>query len=163
MENETLPSRSLSSVFKSYEDLLFFYEEILLFYESERKSYGDKSILKKASEKVSNKFGFVYENYEEQKDNPKDNTFYFDASPKSKKSKKRTVNVVEKWFHHLRNAFAHNYITMEDNNYILCNYIEKGRNYKLVMYALITNFADFKNLIKEIKLLQNENNDSKNV
>lgn len=75
-------------------------------------------------------------------------------SPLSHQSihRKKYNDIVRKWFKHLRNAFAHNYIILEDGIYHFYDfYDEEGNHTQQTFYARITSLDDFKKLILEVK------------
>jgi activator of 2-hydroxyglutaryl-CoA dehydratase len=154
------PHRSDISIFDE-KDAYFFYENILLVCESDKKSYGDEKILTDAAKKVnaSIPFDFVCKNYEVEMQTPKDNVFYFSAEA-MKQGSSRNSHIVKKWYKHLRNAFAHNYIRLENGAYVMEDYYDEetqtNSNHKKiktqkVLYARILSLEDFKSLINEVK------------
>jgi hypothetical protein len=153
MAKVILPKRSAISILDE-KSVYFFYENILLVCESGRSSYGDEKILTDAATKVnaSTPFGFVYKNYEVKMQNPQDNVFYFSANAIKQTSTRQYTQIVKKWYKHMRNAFAHNYIRLDNGAYVFEDYYEdKGSLRKRVLYARIVNLDDFKRLIAEVK------------
>lgn len=154
------PKRSDVSIFNE-KDAFFFYENILLVCESDKKSYGEEKILYDAATRVNAKtpFDFVYKDYEIEMQTPKDNVFYFSANA-SKQGSTRNSQIVKKWYKHVRNAFAHNYIRLENGAYVFEDYYDeevlinnnrKKRTTRKVLYARILSLDEFKSLINEIK------------
>lgn len=146
------PKRSATCIFDE-KDVYSFYENILLVCESDRVAYGDEKILTAAAKKInaSTPFGFVYKNYEVKMQNPVDNVFYFSANA-AKQSSTRHTMIVKKWYKHLRNAFAHNYIRLDNGAYVFEDFYEDtGSPLQQVLYAKIVNLDDFKRLITEVK------------
>ena len=153
MVKATKPKRSPTSIFNE-EDTHSIYENILLVCESDRKAYGKADILKNAasSTKASPSFDFIYDNYENEMQNPKDNVFYFSAETTNQSTKRNHSNVVKQWYMHIRNAFAHNYIRQDNGAYVFEDFYQgDNQPLKQTLYARITNLDDFKNLIKEVK------------
>ena len=140
--------RSDVSIFDE-KDAFFFYENILLVCESDKKVYGEEIILHDAAAKVNtnNPFDFVYKDYEVEMQTPKDNVFYFSADAAKKGLTRKYTKIVKKWYKHLRNAYAHNYIRLDNGVYVFENYHER----KKVLYARILSLDEFKSLINEIK------------
>lgn len=147
------PKRSANSIFNK-EDAYFIYENILLVCESDRKAYGDEHILFNAAKKVNSiiNFNFVYKNYEIEMQKPKDNVFYFSADAAKQGTNRKYSNIVKKWYKHLRNAFAHNRIRINNGAFVFEDfYEEKGRALKQTLYARVTSLDEFKCLASEIK------------
>lgn len=154
------PKRSEISIFGE-KDAYFIYENILLVCESDRKAYGDEIILYDASTKVnaSVPFCFEYKDYDVKMQNPQDNVFYFSADTIKQGTKRKHSKIVMKWYKHLRNAFAHNYIRKENGVYVFEDYYDEEispnnqtkKKTRRVLYARILSLDDFKNLIKEVK------------
>ena len=147
-----IPPRNPKNIL-SDENLKFFYEEILLFVESDIKGYGSFNDLKKlinGNEQIK-KFQFQYKYYKKYLDKPVINVFYFDACGKKEKSKNNSI--INNWFKHLRNAFAHNYITIDEESgcYTLKDF--NNENKKQTLLAIIDNIDDFKCLVKTAKSL----------
>ena len=149
MKKTTIPKRSDISVFNE-KDTYFIYENILLVCESDKKSYGEEKFLHDAALKVNSSypFDFVYMDYEVEMQTPKDNVFYFSAEASSKNSSRQYTKIVKKWYKHIRNAFAHNYIRIENGAYVFEDYYEG----KKVLYAKILSLEEFKSLINEVKI-----------
>lgn len=149
MKKTTIPKRSDISVFNE-KDTYFIYENILLVCESDKKSYGEEKFLHDAALKVNSSypFDFVYMDYEVEMLTPKDNVFYFSAEASSKNSSRQYTKIVKKWYKHIRNAFAHNYISIENGAYVFEDYYEG----KKVLYAKILSLEEFKSLINEVKI-----------
>ena len=129
MAKITIPKRSSVSIL-SKEDVSFIYENILLVCESDRNGYGKKEILDLAAKNVlaSPSFEFVYEDYEKKMQTPTDNVFYFSAATNIQGAKRDTSNVVKNWFKHIRNAFAHNYIRMDNSAYVFEDYCVENKS-----------------------------------
>ena len=133
------------------DELKFFYEKILLFCESDGHGYGTFS---KFSKSFLKPFELCSENYEAklkefQKNGqePPCDTFYFSAIPEN------GTKAIEGqlWFRHLRNAFAHNYITKEEGCMVLQDYYKEGKSTKCTLYVKISSFDEFKALINRIQ------------
>lgn len=153
MSRVVKPQRSANSIFNE-QDVYFIYENILLVCESDRKAYGDEQILFDAAARINSiiNFDFVYKNYEVEMQNPNDNVFYFSADAiKQGKNRKYTM-IVKKWYKHLRNAFAHNCIRIDNGAFVFEDFLEEnGRTLKQTMYARVTSLEEFKRLVLEIK------------
>ncbi len=147
MAKVTKPKRSSVSIFNE-KNAFFFYENILLIFESDKTSYGDEKSLREAAARVNANvpFDFVYQNYEVEMQTPKDNVFYFSADAHKKGPARKYTNIVNKWYKHLRNAFAHNYIRIENGVYMLEDYNEG----KQVLFARVLSLDEFKSLINEV-------------
>lgn len=97
-------------------------------------------------------YDFRYKDYQKYLRNPIDNVFYFSAETSNSSSNRKHSCIVRKWFKHLRNAFAHNYIILDNGIYHFYDfYEEKGKKPKQTLYARITSLDDFKKLILEVK------------
>ena len=145
-----IPPRNPKNIL-SDDDLKFFYEEVLLFVESDNKGYGKFNVLKKEINKNERLNMFQFEDYKKSK-NPEYNIFYFGA--RTKKSKKKSP-IINNWFKHLRNAFAHNYITIDEESgcYTLKDFNKENK--KQTLLAIIDNIEDFKCLVRTAKSLAN--------
>lgn len=131
--------------------LKFFYEQILLFVESERKSYGDSEILTKKVKKISGleNFDFNFEDYKRGMLHPVEDTFYFKAETCPGSIKRKHDKIVYNWFKHLRNAFAHNYIRIENGCMIMIDVYEGEQT----LYAKIQSYEMLEKLVKKVKEL----------
>lgn len=155
MAKTVIPKRSSTCIFNDDKDLRFFYEKVLLITESDRSSFGKKDILDNAAKSVviSNPFNFEYEDYENKMLTPKENVFYFSAESQKQNSKREYTNVVKNWFKHIRNAFAHNYIYLENSSFVLRDYYkERGKPLKQTLYVKLSSLNDFKKLVEAIIL-----------
>ena len=132
------------------DELKFFYEKILLFYENDnKKKYGDFDKIKKKVKKTQGleTYDFIYDDYKKEMKYPQDNIFYFSAAEKGKKCSK----ICKKLFGHIRNAFAHNYITKEGEYIILRDYENPNLSSAQTLYAKLYSFESFKTLIEKIQ------------
>lgn len=115
MNNFPKPKRSSDIILRDDELPLFY--KILQFYESDRSSYGRENILKQSAKKCKPNaiFEFIHDDYEQEMQSPSVDTFYFNTETKGNGNSGRNNNsvIVKKWFAHLRNSFAHNYIKKE--------------------------------------------------
>ena len=161
------PHRNENSILENHQ-LKFFYEKILLYYESDRSSYGSADILDRKVKKDERfkQFSFVYKDYLNAMANPQDDTFYFCADIKEgiqgklKKKRKVTYNqIVKKWFSHIRNAFAHNYIEIDGGALIMRDYLEN----KQTLYVRLTYFELFEELVAFVKEKITEEISNKNT
>lgn len=154
MGNNAKPSRINSCIFKE-DDIKFFYKNILLVVESDGKvSYGKKEILKDSAKMINTGYiyDFEYENYQKKLINPVQNVFYFSAESSVNSSKRKYSDIVRRWFKHLRNAFAHNFIILDKGIYHFYDFHEgNAKSTKQTLYAQITSLDDFKKLVLEVK------------
>jgi len=139
----------------SDEQLKFLYEEILLYCESDRKAFGTAEILNRKVKKQEGlqKFRFVYKNYASRMKTPEIDTFYFHAET-SKKKKKEYMDVVRNWFFHIRNAFAHNYITIDNGLFVMKDF--QKDSFKQTFYVKLSSFELFIQLVHTVKELINQ-------
>ncbi len=138
--------------------MIFFYKEIVLFCEFVRKSYGQfNKVIKAVKENPALKeYDFIYKNYKKEMKNPEVKKFYFDAESHNRSSKtKSSAYILKKWFGHLRNSFAHNYITKENGLLILRDYDYEDKS-KCTLLAKISSFDSFKELVSYVKQLITE-------
>lgn len=145
--------RATNSVLSDAE-LKFFYEKILLFYENDsRTNYGDFESIKRELKKTEGLQGidFIYENYQEKMNEPQDNVFYFSAESETGAGKKKNSEIGKKLFGHLRNAFAHNYITKENEYVILQDYQNTDLSARQTLYAKLSSFNKFETLVNKIQ------------
>lgn len=151
MSKVVLPTRSSVNIFTDDADLKFFYENFLLYCESDRKYYGNFECLKSAAKAIEGSFDFVYKDYETKMETPVENVFYFSAETEKQDSKRQNSAVAKKWFKHIRNSFAHNYITIEDGQYVLQDFFQEEKQpLRQVLYAKLTSLEEFKGLVAEI-------------
>ena len=150
-----LPLRVPNSVL-SDKQLQFLYKEVLLYSESDSSSYGsaEKIIAKVKKESSLQHFDFVYDHYESAMKTPVDDTFYFSASSK-KKVKRSNSLILKKWFAHLRNAFAHNYITIENGKMLMQDF-QNESPHSQTLYVQLSSFELFEKLVFYIKQLINK-------
>lgn len=153
--NYNKPSRNPSRVLEE-NDLKVLYEDVLLFVENDifdSLSFGKFDDLKKkiSQHETLKGFRFEYEDYLNKMQTPVNDTFYFDAEKEiESKSKRKTSKIAKKFFSHVRNAFAHNYVKYDDGGHlILASYQE--HSYKPQFYAQLSSVCTFKSLLDYIK------------
>ena len=160
MEKKEALQRSPTNVL-SDDELKFFYEKILLFYETDNRTYGEFNNLPK---KVLGTFEMEYEDYEQKLNElkePSSDVFFFSA----KTPKGKTTEIGKMWFGHLRNAFAHNYITKDkDGCFVLQDYSPEHKSGKRTLYVKLSSFDDFKSLVDRIqtRIEEKKNNKKEN-
>lgn len=121
------------------------YEEVLLYYENDDVNFDEFNLNKNPFlEKLQSKLGFIFIPDMKKAKAGNVDTFYF-----SNKSKR-----IKDWFYHLRNAFAHNRIFISSDGEMLI--IQDQYQGKLTMYAEVSSFEKFVNIIRTIK--SNKNN-----
>lgn len=156
MASYTKPRRSSSSILTD-EELKFFYEEILLFCESDRMSYGSFSRVISQIRHVptlSNVY-FINEGYLSAMASPISDVFYFSAESQANGGS-RNSNILKKWFAHIRNAFAHNFITKEGESIVLRDF-EPG-TYRPTLYVKTSSFAVLRDTVLFVKQIIHQNN-----
>ena len=150
------PRRSSISILTD-EELKFFYEEILLFCESDRRSYGSFSTVRSRIRQKPNlsNVDFINEDYQSAMNSPIGDVFYFSSESQANGSSRNSI-ILKKWFAHIRNAFAHNYITKEGESIVLRDF--EPDTYRPTLYVKTSSFAVLRDTVLFVKQIIHQNN-----
>lgn len=138
--------RSEQSVL-STEEVSFLYQEILLFVENDKKSTKGFKVDSKAMKNAMKEGGFRFDYHKALKDVKEHNEVNIFSFSNNKNS------TLSSFFVHLRNSFAHNYISKDSQGKIIF------RDYfgnRLSCYVRVESFEKFKQIINSIKKTKNQ-------
>ena len=98
---------------------------------------------------------FIYEDYQNAMNSHIGDVFYFSAESQANGSS-RNSNILKKWFAHIRNVFAHNYITKEGESIILRDF--EPITYRPTLYVRLSSFERIKEIVILVKQIIHQNN-----